>query len=627
MTQRLKTVEYWFDSVPTLADASATSATQITVYLPESSISFQKVTAEVQVADANTTLANVTQRQIELRVGAAGYTAVNNTQTLGNGGENFCHSFSGDFTSYFTTNWTGTSMTCDCRLTINTGTLGSRNASIRLIITYTYDDTSATHLKTVWIPLNAPTGALGTTKPGSATDTIPDLSTYCPENGKTFRQTTIVLQGNTEGNGAVDKSISCEVDTNGAFTSGLIELGTTVDVWFRVNSVQSFTTNASHSFYLWGSTADFDHTQAWLVVTYEFTISGTTTMLNSLWLPMEFGGPFGGTTSSDYQRGERELWIQEPATITTQRVAFLIFWDQAAAIGGLQLRIGTGSFVAYTSVAAVLGGGCGAMIRNDSAFTLARGRNLLNCDAYRTDTADLGYNVAGVWLVNYTSGVPTDGVGAANHTVWWNLRVVGTDASSVQSIVSATAPSIPETNYFITSVGIHYLYTSNGTGNPSGLHIGCERLASGEGGLIWENVYESLGGTDPETGIRQSYSTARSLFNRWNGDVASDRLPIETSRRWRAATGGASASHDYLDLMITYHTITYAVTGDVSGSSGGTVTLNLCRAASGERVLSTTRAGNGSYTFNWYDNTENVFVEARESSTLLGRSEAALAGT
>jgi hypothetical protein len=77
--------------------------------------------------------------------------------------------------------------------------------------------------------------------------------------------------------------------------------------------------------------------------------------------------------------------------------------------------------------------------------------------------------------------------------------------------------------------------------------------------------------------------------------------------------------------LFTYHAITYSVSGTVSGSAGGTVTLNLCRANTGERVLTTTRTGNGTYTFTWYDDTENVFVEARESGALIGRSDAGVA--
>jgi hypothetical protein len=72
---------------------------------------------------------------------------------------------------------------------------------------------------------------------------------------------------------------------------------------------------------------------------------------------------------------------------------------------------------------------------------------------------------------------------------------------------------------------------------------------------------------------------------------------------------------------MTYHTITYTVSGSVTGSAGGTVNLELERDGTDELVLSTSRTGNGSFSFTWYDNTENVYVSAREDSTHLGRSD------
>jgi hypothetical protein len=635
MTTRLKTIEYWFPYKATLADNVATALTQITVYIPEAasgSITFRSVVIDVQLDDQTATPANTSSRIIDIalegEVSSTGST-VSNAQTLTQGGENYFHQFSGTFTSYFTNNWgSNGSRTLDCSITVNTGTSGSANASVRVIITYAFDDTQSTHVKTVWIPLNAPTGAMGTTK-STIYDTIPALDTYCPEASKTFRQTTLVIQGNTESNSATSINLSFQIDETGStLTSTNYVKTSTTDKWYRLNEVISITTSATHDLYMWASTADFDHPQVWLVVTYEFSPGSTTTILNSLWLPMEFGGPMGGPTSSDFQRAERELWIEEPATITTQRVACLFFYDKLAAQTGLNARVGTGSFVSYTDVGTVVAGGAGLMVRNDSAFTLARGRNILQADIYNTDTTDLGYNLASVWLVNYTSGVPTNGIWAANHTVIRNLKAVDTQAATVQSIVSAVAPDLPETTNFRTSIGLHYVYTSNSTGTPMGVHIGTER-SSGEGGPIWENIYEAFGGSDPETGVRQAWATARSVFKRWvDGsveDAGVDRLSLETARRWRLALGGSCASFDHLDMYITYHTITFTVSGNVTGSGGGTVNLSLCRATTGEVVMKKTRTGDGSYSFTWFDNTEYMYVDAYEDETHLGRSATGLA--
>lgn len=73
--------------------------------------------------------------------------------------------------------------------------------------------------------------------------------------------------------------------------------------------------------------------------------------------------------------------------------------------------------------------------------------------------------------------------------------------------------------------------------------------------------------------------------------------------------------------FLTYHAITYTVSGTVYGSAGGTVTLSLHRSDTHEVVLTTSRTGNGAFSFTWYDNTVDVYVVARESDTRLGRSK------
>lgn len=625
MATRLKTVEFWFPMLATAVDNTDTNFTQITVYLPENSKTFKSVMLEVIAHDRNTTVSNISRRQCSLRLGSAGYSAVNNANTLTAGGEQQTILFSGDFTSYFTTNWSGTSMTCDARALIDSAAStplnpSFNNLSARLIITYEYDADTTTHIKTVRIPLNAPVGAVGTTQPGSATATIPALDTELPEASKVYRQLVVVTQGNDNG-ASTDISISFRIGTGTTFTSQTYEHGSNCAMFTRENSIESFDTSVSQSFYLWGSAAVWHHRQAWLVVTYEFDSTASNDVFVSLLLPMEVDSPMGGTTSSDYQRSKRDLFIQEPTTITTKQIAALVFWDQLAAIAGLNMRVGTGSFVTYTDAAAVLSGNNAAMVRNDAAFSLARGRNSLNFDVYRTDTADLGYNVGVLWMVNYTCGKPAGGHGSENHTVLWALKDTGTVAAAQQTIVSATAVTIPETDYYLTSIGIEYRYVPSGTTAVAGAAIQVERL-SGEGGLVWEPVYADLAGTDGEVGIYQVYATARTIFRRWPGDSVDghDRLDIETSRRWRIATGQSVATLDQLMAVLTYHAITFDVAGDVSGSGGGTVTLNLCRADTGERVKTTSRVGNGSYSFTWYDDTEDMFVEAYESSALIGRS-------
>jgi hypothetical protein len=43
-------------------------------------------------------------------------------------------------------------------------------------------------------------------------------------------------------------------------------------------------------------------------------------------------------------------------------------------------------------------------------------------------------------------------------------------------------------------------------------------------------------------------------------------------------------------------------------------------ATTGEKLLTTTTTSGGNYSFTWYDNVSNVFVEAYQDATHVGRS-------
>lgn len=629
MATRLKTVKYAFPALAALTNNTLTTLTQITVYLPETGTkTFRSVVAHITMDDIVTaTGGTLTTKTLNCRVGAAAYTSVANANTLTNSGENASFWLSADYTSHFTTNWTGASMTCDFQLQINqsTGTTtGMVNVCVTLDITYEYDDTSTTHVKTVMIPLNAPVAAIATA--ATTYDTIPVLDTYLPEATKTYRQIFVVMQGNEHRNAATtDHTMTLRVGT-ATVTTGNYEGALASDRFFRYvwNVTAAYpSTAATQTWQPTATVARVNHFQAYLVVTYEFDPSASSTIMNSVMLPMDLASPMGGTTSADYQRGTRELFIEEPTTITTSRVAYYAFWQQIAAISTLNFRVGTGSFVAYTDTASVLAGSNAAMVRNDAAFTLARGRNTLNFDVYRSDAADFGWNLSGFWIVNYTSGKATAGVGAHNHTVEWGIQQNGTAAAASNYTIAAVAPVIPEADYFISALGNQMIVQPSGTVALSGLAILVERLAA-EGGIEWEAAYMDSSQTDAEIGVFFAYSQSRTMFKRWPGDsYTGNRVDLETSRRRRVHLNGSTAVTGWVSLSVvfTYHAITYTLSGTVSGSSGGTVTIGVWRPGTGEKLLQTSRTGNGAYSLTWYDNVESVFAEAYESATLVGRSD------
>lgn len=629
----LKTVEYAFPILASVTNNTLTNFTQITVNLPDLDVgasSIKKAWVEITADDIITaTGGSVTTKTVNLRVNSASYTSTTNSNTIGNTGENITWGFTRDFTSHFTTNWSGTSMTCDVQIQVNqsTGTtLGLVNATCILKITYEYDETATTQLKTVWIPLNAPVTSLPTTK--TSHDTIPALDTYLPEASKTYRNIAIVTQANRNHSAATDHTVTYELSSLGTHVTGNYESALASDVWTRyVWDVTSYiTTNSTHTFNVWSSLAARHHCmQAWMIVTYEYNASTSTSIMNSLMLPMEIDSPMGGTSSADFQRSTREFWVQETNPVR-EKLAFYMFWQATGNAGGLNARIGTGSFVAYTNTgSALICGNKGLMIRDDNptGVSFARGRNTLQMDVYNTSATQRGGNVGGFWFLNYSSDKMGSHGQSHNRTVLYPVFTQGTATATQQYITTAGAPTIPETNYFVNALGFHFQFMQGVA--QQGTTIKAERLASGEGGLIFERIYADVSQHDSELGIYDIYCQARSFFNRWAGDTDSSRLDLETNRRYIINSSNGVTWPLQLTMMLTYHTITYTVSGNITDSDGGTVNIDLHRVNSGEKVLSTSRSGNGVYSFTWYDNTEEVFCVARENNDFIGRSANGLA--
>lgn len=631
-TPSQKTTTWVFQVLTNLVDNTLTAMPVApTIVIPESGVTFKAVRATLTWDDIATVAGSIAQRRLDIGLGGGVKTSVVNSNTVTNSGESISGTFVQDYTAHFIANWTGTSMSCEADVLIDqsTGTtLGARNVCLTLDITYEYDAESATQVKTVWVPLNSRVTSLTTSEGTATVYTVPELDAW-PEASKTFLQRSVWYQGATWQSAATDVTVSMSLDMSATETPQPYEgaLATSRTVRYASPALLSAaTTNATHDFRMWASLAAFNHMQVWVSVTYQFDASTTTRARVSLRIPMEIASPMGGTAAGDYQRGARDIWIQEQ-NVTSQEIAFFVFWDAFSPIAGLSMRIGTGGFTAYTDGAATfLAGSQCAMVRNDAAFTLARGRNALNFDVYRTDTTDLGWAVSGFWMLNYDADVPavTGGIGLMNRTVVWPLQTHSTVAALNVVTTSAQAVDIPEPLYFIGAFGAAQSTMVNTSNNMSSTVSSAERLVA-EGGQQWEGFIFNIGQWDLEVAVKWQYATTRSIFWRWANDPDTNRLDPEVARRWRiTAANGAAGWHD-LALLLTYHAITYTVAGNVSGSAGGTVNLALQRAATGEIVATTSRSGDGAYTMTWYDDTEDVYVTAVENATHVGRSADGLA--
>jgi hypothetical protein len=657
MAQRIKTVEYGWPSRTTIVpNNTLTSIGSIVVRTFEGGEinprTFLSAIVRVSFVDAITaTGGTITVKELSLFFNSASTSeTINNATTIANSGENIGGEIVQDFTNYFNTHWVGGQRTVSlsARFNQSTGsTLGMINVSATLELTYSYDDTFvelapgvySPELKTVRIPLNAPPGPMATAL--TTYDTLPALNDYLPEENKNYVNAFVVIQGNQNGgNNTVDHTLTLRL---GSFThtTGNFERALASDIFYRyiwnitpdINSIASSTQ-------LWRPTSTVarnHHFQAYLVVTYEYDELNSTQIMNSLMLPMEIDSPFGGTTTGDSQSSTRDLWIQEE-DIGVRACSFFVFWTQIVSMSTLHMRAYANdqpnSYVGYTDAASVVCGCNAAMIRNDS-LNLGRGLNKLTFEAYRTNINNYGWNVSGFWIINYVSSKHPLGAGSHNKTIIYNLSQNSTDGLLAEKIINPVGLEIPEENYYINAIGSRLIAFTSGTVALSGFTVQVEKLQNEDPGnsvRSWENCYRDIQQSDPEIGVFYTFSQIRDLFKRYPQDIDLSRMDLATPRRWRiygpqgtANTGMVLYS---LSLMLTYHSITYPVNGNIVGSFPGSKTVRLFRDNPPSVVKQQVVVpAEDTFSFSWYDNTSPVFARLTNGDGTFHYSQVRLASS
>lgn len=644
MTIRTKTLWYATQLAADVVDATLTALPTITIYTENSSRVFRSVKVWLNYEDISTaTGATVGEHRCACSVAGAAATTITELDDITNSGENMSGRIGPfDFTSHFTTNYPAadsTTLAISVYFDISTGTgLNVRNVSALIAITYEYDDTAATQYATAIVPMESLAAALTTTVGSQiGTNQIPQLTGAggLLENiaGVTVRQQFFLVEGNVEGGGSASATtLNVRVDTGGAtHTFGASTPTLASDRFHTFVHIESPSAGAAHQWQAWCTTTGrFNHCCHTMYVTYQFTLSGTTEFLNSILLPFELPSPMGGTAAADDSRFERTLFVEEPATITLKQSAYRVhFIPGAGALGGLNSRAGSQAFRAYTPAAAVICGGSCFQQRIDSGsaqgagITLARGKNTITIDIYRTDATDLGWNVSGCIILNYKSAVSSQGIGAHNHTTVWGINMDWDAALTSLRESTASAPIIPEANWRATGLGYQMVHWDAGATNSL---VFMAEVLSGEGaGDGWRDLYADQMIKDAERACQIIYCRARDDFQRWPLDTDTNRMALETTRKYRYTNVATCAKG--VVMLLTYHAITFTVAGDVTGSAGGTVDIDAYTEDGNEvtHIGSTSRTGNGAYSVTWYDNTLPCYAEAREDGTHIGRSDSAVA--
>lgn len=638
MAIREKTVIYSFPmTTTTVADAIVTNLTQITLNLPETAKTFTSVYAEVGFQDIITaTGGTITEHRVGLRLGAAAYTTFTEVDDLVNSGENIAGVIGPvDFTTHFTTNWTGASMTCDLQVYFdqNTGsTLGMANVTAMLYITYTYDDSplvNATQVKTVRLPLESLIGALTTTVNSQiGTNQIPQLTGaggILPENSVSILDYAFIIEGNEHNNNTTtDFAISCSIDSGTATTFNTQEAALASDRFCRwIYKPAVPTTTSAHSFHMWSSVANkMFMTSIEIVVTYTFDAASTTRVLNSICVPLEFDSPLGYSLAADASRLIRDVIISDPGTITQRQSAFRLHWN-ATAGQGITVRVGNQTNRVYTHSNTLVCGGLTLQQRIDSgaatgqAVALVRGKNPFVIDVFGNNATIPATNVSGYLLLNYESDVSSGGIGGNNHTMYKIFQAW--DALQTSPVIYTNRSiAIPETNYWLSSLGfLVYLWA-----NTNSMYLGfdCEYGATEGPGAGWEKIYGDAYASDAEMGCSKVYFRARDAFRRFPNDTVGNRMNIEVARSFRYYSTVGTAK-GIISIHST-HNNTWTISGNISGNNAALPTeLRLIDEASNEIMeVKTLAAGTTAYSFTVYNDVIEYYVDAYQDSTHVGRS-------
>jgi hypothetical protein len=625
-----KTIVYAFPmTTGTVADATVTNLTQITVEIPEASPTFVSVFAEVGFQDLITaTGGTINEYRVGLRLGAAAYTTITETDDITNTGENIAGVLSPhDFTSHFTTNWTGSSMTCDLQVYFdqNSGTtLGMTNVTGLLYITYTYDDTAATQIKTVRIPLESLVAALPTTATNFGTNQIPQLTSggILPENSPVIVDWFLVIEGNEASTAAVDFTISANIDGGAATAFGLQERALASDRycrWIYRPAVPDPT--VAHNLQLWATVAECNHVTVKLYVTYKFTLAGTTRVLNSVLLPVELPSPLINAVG-DAARFKREYIVGEPGTITLRQSGFNINFNTSASVNYLW-RAGGQAYRTYTGVSDVVCGMFCLQQRIDggsaqgAGITLAAGANDIVIDGYASAATPYVTNINGYIFLNYESDVPAQGIGAASHTIFKSMTNFNAGLVNLVAVNSFSI-SITPANYWLAAVGVYMTIWNT---NAANAYVLMAEYLAGEGpGAGWQDLYADGMQTDAELGCTQVWARARDAFKRFAQDADSGRMNIESARSFRLFA--PATARFGMVAFATLHHCTYTVAGSITGNNAALPTdLKLIRASTGEALQEQTlTAGTTAFSFTVYDNALSYYVDAYQDGTHVGRS-------
>jgi hypothetical protein len=643
MATRLNTIEYAFDlrTSPAYTLAAATrhdfvnyGGSQLNVYIPETtSRTFISAYVEICARDASSATssrASLSSWLIGIKFGANAFDDVTVTDTMTDTGEQISYIWKRDVTARFTAQFTGSSQAVQVGFQFATSSATNpvilTNISAKLVITYSYDDTSGatTRIKTVRIPLESHTDTVPlTTLTQIGTNQIPNLDTFLPEDTTAYRCKFFEISGNEAIGATTDTTLTVALDAETpGFSFSPNENANNSScfdtlIWTR----SDMTTNGTHAFMAkMAGVAGYNNLCVVLVVTYEYTEATTSTVINSLAIPWHFEDVNLYNSSGYKSRYSRSFNLCEPGSLTLVQSGVMIY-SSAVSAANQSCAIGSQAYRTYTTNAgSVTCGQVSLTQRFDSGGAQGAGASIsdnaitITIDSYSASLA-VYTNVCGIIYLNYTSDkATTGGTGVHAKTIKKLTYATAADGTAI-AIGSPTLLDIPETYYGIISAGV--LMETESALTQNGTNIAVSQNAGEGSGGGYRTIISTTLSTDPELGRKSVYADATDLFDRFDGDYDSKRLAVEGARYWKADT--ISTAYKSFEHWVSYHGHYFQIMGQVFQSAGGTVTIKYHDATTDECLTTTTRTGNGPYTTYVFDPRAKYTV-GYESATRIGRS-------
>lgn len=647
MAIRQKTVEYPIGiRTTTLAAATRHDFSAVTLYIPETTDrTFRSVYVELTVHDAQSATssrANLSSWLLGARLGAAAFSDTTVTTTVTDSGEQTAFRFYGpEWAAYFNTNFgTGTSQTFELGVQFGTSSATNpviwQNISTKLVITYDYDDAAAAKVKTIRIPLESNTGGLTTTLASIGSNQIPALDTYLTEASKTYRAIWFEVDGNESNTATTSYNFAVALDSEGEVQFGQViqACNSSRDlafIWVR----NDLDTSSAHDFKARVSVTGrtYANLSVTLCVTYEYNEASTTTVTNQVLLPFSATCYLWASADTEAHRFAWDLWLGEPGTLTLMQSAVVMRYSMAT-VGNPSVKVGGQTARTYTAALGSLacgeyslqhrfdsGGAAGSGLTVNSAGT----KTQLVVDLYASATRRIA--PAGYVVLTWASDKSPSGTGAHLSTRKKLLLPSSAIASSTgEQAFAVSCADLPETAPFVVAVGFVSTFICTMTALASSYVEG--EIGSGEGfGDGWCTVIATANASGAEVATQTaiggcSDSSGLAAWRRYPDDIAPCRLDLEASRDWKAY--GSTGRSISLECWYSYsgHVFDTSIDGSTSaaitGSNGGTVTIGLHDAATGELLRQTTRSGDGAFSLSWGD-PRPVFTEAIEDATSLGR--------